>query len=198
MLLYEKNKYNNIVDEMIDNLKKISKRKTDEDLKRIEKKISTEVDIKSDLILKQIYLEMRTNLFKKYPFDDNIKNQNLFDDLSLRSRILTECKFEISGQRIHNEILKQRNVTFKNLDKISIAGGMVGVIWTVVQGTVLPLSLVVASILVYKLNKNITKKERERSINIFFENLRRNFQIWLENIEKYFIKEVKKAFPDFN
>lgn len=198
MDLYERIEFNNKVDKMIENLKKIIKNRNDEDLNRVKKKIMVEINMESDLLLKQLYLEMRKNLFKSSPFDNNLKNQNLFDDLGLRAKILNECKFKLNNNLSHYKIFNNTDTISKNLNKISMTGSAVGVIWAVVGGTILPLSLVIASVLIYKIGKNKTERERQESIDRFFENLKRDFKIWLNDVEKFLIKEIKKTFPDFS
>lgn len=192
MNLYDRTNFEYKIKEMIKDLKKIySKLENDVDkqnIKRIENKIVKEIEWKTNIILREMYSELRDNLFEISPFKDNFKNQNLFDDLDLRVKILNECKFKLN----HTLNLEIKS----NIKNISTAIGTGGVILAVIQGSIVPLSLVIASILLYKANKSKNENEIKRNVRLFFDNLEKDFKNWLNDIESYFKKEVKKGFPD--
>lgn len=184
MDLYEKNKFNTKIDELINKLKKITTKKMVEDFDKTWKRIVREVNLETDLLLKQIYLEMRTNLFKKYPFNDNIKNQNLFDDLDLRNKILNDCKFQLPDvtEFMDKNSTSHKTSVYKNFS----IGDMIFDIINWVMST--------SNHIFNTQFRN--ENEKKESIENFLEDLRKKLKLWLKNTEIYFEEEVKKNFSD--
>ncbi|MDU1911933.1 hypothetical protein [Fusobacterium sp.] len=201
MKLYERDKYSEKIQNMLKKLKTSSFKLIESDEKsetiinNIYKITFRELDRECEILLKDFYYDMQESLFEKSSFFKNsTENRNLFNRYQFRKDIIDNFKFKIEDIKYIEE---------EDYKKIIIPGTVVvaGTILAMTSnGLVLPLSILIAGLLAYEMKKANNKKNKEnlkKIVQEFLKRIEKNFNNWLEEVERYLLKRTKEKFPEF-
>ncbi|OON85784.1 hypothetical protein BXO88_11045 [Oribacterium sp. C9] len=165
---------------------------------------SSELASRSKSLLSDMLFDLSDSLMNTDYFKD-ISKQNRFTEINLRQEILSKYQFAATGTVNYNETsretraLKVGGITFviggvSELGYVLISGLSLSSLFPIPIGTLIAVSIGTALTDYYAIEPKREKKAMLNALNDYFEQAKKQFIDWFDEVERYFnmrVEEIK-------
>lgn len=165
---------------------------------------SSELATRSKSLLSDMLFDLSDSLMNTDYFND-ISKQNKFTEINLRQEILSKYQFSATGTVNYNETsrenraLKVGGITFviggvAELGYVLISGLSLSSLIPIPIGTLIAASIGTALTDYYTIEPKREKKAMLNALNDYFEQAKKQFIDWFNEVERYFnmrVEEIK-------